>query len=292
MAARAVHGLLARPLISEEHFSILYGPFSGLIPIQTLNQPLKEVTKPDLPPTAESSERSAREPAGGSEGIAKYGPNTDLLITFFANVRSLAALDWEAATMGRLGVSAYETGSAEARALKIAAAQLRPEVDSALADAEKVAEESLDALIAAAAREGEAPIRSAMLRGLKKRAIATTRMVTLSLVVRDLISSGDFIVLRAPLLKAIEGLGIGPVRPPTDAEAPRRYGIVYSSHARNRMEQRRVSEEEVEAVLTQSHTTYASRDGTTVYIGRPGGRRIKVVVRQDSSPPFVITVGD
>ena len=69
-------------------------------------------------------------------------------------------------------------------------------------------------------------------------------------------------------------------------------GPEYSVHARERMRERRISEAEVEDVLTNHHTRYPDREGNAVLIGHPGGRRIKVVVRKDSDPPFIITTAD
>jgi hypothetical protein len=58
------------------------------------------------------------------------------------------------------------------------------------------------------------------------------------------------------------------------------------------MRQRRISPSEVEEVVRNYHTSYIDREGNPIYIGRPGGRRIKVVVKKDSKPLLVITVGD
>ena len=66
--------------------------------------------------------------------------------------------------------------------------------------------------------------------------------------------------------------------------------VTYSRHARIRMAQRSISEEEVEAVLDDYHTSYTDLKGNPVYVGRPSGRHIKVVVRRASNPPHVITL--
>ncbi len=58
------------------------------------------------------------------------------------------------------------------------------------------------------------------------------------------------------------------------------------------MIQRDISQEEVETALAEYHTVYTDPKGNPIYIGRPGGRRIKVVVRRGSDPPHVITVAD
>lgn len=58
------------------------------------------------------------------------------------------------------------------------------------------------------------------------------------------------------------------------------------------MTQRGITETEVEAVLRDYHTDYPDRVGNRILIGRPAGRRIKVVVGKLSNPPFIITVAD
>ena len=55
---------------------------------------------------------------------------------------------------------------------------------------------------------------------------------------------------------------------------------------------RRISETEVEEVIRHYHTRYADRKGNGIYVGHPGGRRVKVVVAKDSDPPLVIAAAD
>lgn len=55
------------------------------------------------------------------------------------------------------------------------------------------------------------------------------------------------------------------------------------------MQQRSISEQEIEFVSGHHRTEYADRDGNRVLLGDPNGRRIKVVVAKDSDPPFIIT---
>ncbi len=77
--------------------------------------------------------------------------------------------------------------------------------------------------------------------------------------------------------------------------APRRpsdKGLYYTKHARDQMQARDISEDEVEAVLRSYHTHYADRNGNDIYVGHPGGRRVKVVVAKNSKPPLVITAAD
>jgi hypothetical protein len=58
------------------------------------------------------------------------------------------------------------------------------------------------------------------------------------------------------------------------------------------MAQRHISESEVERTLVEYHTGYADRAGNPIFVAHIDGRRIKVVVRRDSEPPTIITVGD
>jgi hypothetical protein len=58
------------------------------------------------------------------------------------------------------------------------------------------------------------------------------------------------------------------------------------------MRQRNISREELEQGLLTYHTSYTDRDGNPIYIAHVGGRRIKIVIRKDSRPPFVVTVAD
>lgn len=67
--------------------------------------------------------------------------------------------------------------------------------------------------------------------------------------------------------------------------------VRYTAHAREQMQARSVTEDEVEAVLPDPDIRYAGRNGNPVLIRWVGGRRIKVVVAQDD-PELVITVGD
>lgn len=55
---------------------------------------------------------------------------------------------------------------------------------------------------------------------------------------------------------------------------------------------RNISEAEVEQVLGSYHTHYNDRVGNDIYVGRPGGRRVKVVVAKGSEPPLIITAAD
>jgi hypothetical protein len=68
--------------------------------------------------------------------------------------------------------------------------------------------------------------------------------------------------------------------------------LIYTHHARLRQQQRNIADAEVEAVLVSPEIQYSDRAGNPIYVGRPGGRRIKVVLRKDSMPAVVITVAD
>jgi len=66
----------------------------------------------------------------------------------------------------------------------------------------------------------------------------------------------------------------------------------YSTHAEQRLVQRRISKAEAEAVLADPDTTYNDPTGKLIFIGHPNGRYIKVVVSPGSSPPHIITAMD
>ena len=68
--------------------------------------------------------------------------------------------------------------------------------------------------------------------------------------------------------------------------------LSYWSHARIRMHERKISEAEVEAVLTHPEITRSGRDGRTIHTAHPNGRFIKVVIDERKNPPEVITVAD
>ena len=71
--------------------------------------------------------------------------------------------------------------------------------------------------------------------------------------------------------------------------------ISYTRHARDRMKQYGVTEEEVKYCLNNYHTSYTNLGrGSIIYkADLPSGRYIKVVVKADSIDPIVvITVGD
>jgi len=63
----------------------------------------------------------------------------------------------------------------------------------------------------------------------------------------------------------------------------------YSDHARERMEERSITRQEVEYVLLHHDIEYSDRAGNPIYIGGTADRRIKVVVRKGSNPPYIIT---
>lgn len=67
--------------------------------------------------------------------------------------------------------------------------------------------------------------------------------------------------------------------------------LKYSTHARKRMRQRRISETEVEGCLQNQEILYLDKKGNPKYTSYIGGRCIKVVVAKDN-PKYVITVED
>jgi len=67
----------------------------------------------------------------------------------------------------------------------------------------------------------------------------------------------------------------------------------YTQHARDRMQQYGITEEEVEYCLQNYHTSYTDRAGNPIYrADLPSGKRIKVVVAADTKDTTVITVAD
>lgn len=66
----------------------------------------------------------------------------------------------------------------------------------------------------------------------------------------------------------------------------------YSDHARRRMDQRRVSEAEVEDVLINFVQHRRSRDHPRcwIYTGFPSGRKVAVEVEEGTDPLQVVTV--
>ena len=58
------------------------------------------------------------------------------------------------------------------------------------------------------------------------------------------------------------------------------------------MSQRRVTEQQVEAVLKDHHIKYHDAEGNDILIGDIDGFGVKVVVKKGSNPPFIITVAD
>lgn len=70
--------------------------------------------------------------------------------------------------------------------------------------------------------------------------------------------------------------------------------IYYTRHAKDRMKQRGITEDEVEYCLNNYHTSYADTKGNAVHrVELRSGRHIKVVVKADSvDPKVIITVAD
>jgi len=67
--------------------------------------------------------------------------------------------------------------------------------------------------------------------------------------------------------------------------------IQYLLHARKRMKQRGITEEEVEACLQSRDILYFDKKGNPKYAAHIGNRYIKVVVQKEN-PSMVITVED
>lgn len=65
----------------------------------------------------------------------------------------------------------------------------------------------------------------------------------------------------------------------------------YSNHARKRLTERKVTEEEAEAVVADPAVTYSDVKGNSCYMGEINGKSLRVVIAADD-PEFVITVID
>lgn len=66
--------------------------------------------------------------------------------------------------------------------------------------------------------------------------------------------------------------------------------IVYTRHARLRMDRRAITEQEIEYTLGHAHTRFTDPDGNPVFIASIGERRLKVVTARGATPTRVITV--
>ncbi len=68
--------------------------------------------------------------------------------------------------------------------------------------------------------------------------------------------------------------------------------LTYTLHARRRMDQRDISESDIEAVLRLPQKPRRDGDRNPIYAGMVDGRFIEVVIAAKSHPPRVITVWD
>ena len=68
--------------------------------------------------------------------------------------------------------------------------------------------------------------------------------------------------------------------------------LQYTKHARDQMARRGISENEVEAVLSDPAVRYTDKKGNPIFRADVEGRRIKVVVAKGTDPPRVITAAD
>ena len=65
--------------------------------------------------------------------------------------------------------------------------------------------------------------------------------------------------------------------------------LVYSDHARRRMRQRAISEQDIESVVADPDIEHTDENGNPCYVGYPGGRRLRVVIARGSNPRVVKT---
>lgn len=70
--------------------------------------------------------------------------------------------------------------------------------------------------------------------------------------------------------------------------------LYYTKHARERMMQRGIVEQDVEYCLQNYHTSYPDTKGNLIYRAElPGGRHVKVVLKAGlADSKVIITVGD
>jgi hypothetical protein len=67
----------------------------------------------------------------------------------------------------------------------------------------------------------------------------------------------------------------------------------YSRHAEQRLQERKISKSDAEEAYRNPDVTHPDDKGNPCYVKHfPGGRRVEIVVRAGSDPPFVITVMD
>ena len=68
--------------------------------------------------------------------------------------------------------------------------------------------------------------------------------------------------------------------------------IYYTQHAKDRMQQRGITEEEVEYCLQNYHTSYQDKGKPIYRTDLPSGKQIKVVIAANTEDITVITVAD
>ena len=69
--------------------------------------------------------------------------------------------------------------------------------------------------------------------------------------------------------------------------------IYYTEHAKDRMRQRGITEEDVEYGLQNYHTYYQSEIGNNIYrADLPNGKHIKIVTTHEEAEATIITVAD
>jgi hypothetical protein len=65
--------------------------------------------------------------------------------------------------------------------------------------------------------------------------------------------------------------------------------LIFTRHARRRMSERRVTEDDIQTTISEHHLSYTDPDGNRNFVANVDDRRIRVVVKGDRpSDPFVI----
>ena len=67
---------------------------------------------------------------------------------------------------------------------------------------------------------------------------------------------------------------------------------IYTNHARKRMAQRGITEEDIEAALADPQITYSDPDGNRRFVRWFGDRRVQVVIVDNREPYIIKTVID
>lgn len=71
-----------------------------------------------------------------------------------------------------------------------------------------------------------------------------------------------------------------------------RLRLRFSGHAEDRLRERKISKADAENAYREPDITYDDPKGNPCYVRHASGKRVEVVIRKGSNPPFVITIMD